>query len=142
MESKAATIDDYLIGVREPQRAALDELRKTILSIVPNAQEVISYGIPAFRVQDGIFAGFCATVKGCSYFPFSGTTLTTLAEELRGYSQTKSALHFTPDKPIPKTLVRKLVKARMAEVTKAGARSTSTGRKAKKERPRMRRKSR
>jgi uncharacterized protein YdhG (YjbR/CyaY superfamily) len=108
-------IDDYLAKVSGDKRTALDELRRTIRSIVPRAEECISYGMPAFRLDGAVVAGFQATAKGCSYYPFSGTTLQTLADELRGYGKTKSALHFRPDEPLPATLVRKLIEARVAE---------------------------
>ena len=110
------TIDAYLATVRGDRRATLAKLRKTIRSIVPRAEECISYGIPAFRLDGAVVAGFCATAKGCSYFPFSGTTFKTLAGELRDYSKTKSSLHFAADVPLPATLVRKLIKARIAEI--------------------------
>jgi len=109
-------IDDYLATVSPDKRAALGKLRKTIRSIVPKAEECISYGIPAFRLGGTVVAGFCARAKGCSYLPFSGTTFRTLARDLRAYDKTKSSLHFTPEKPIPATLVRKLIKARIAEI--------------------------
>jgi uncharacterized protein YdhG (YjbR/CyaY superfamily) len=108
-------IDDYLATVGGDKRAALDKLRKTIRSIVPAAEECISYGMPAFRLDGRVVAGFQATAKGCSYYPFSGSTLRTLSGDLRGYDKTKSALHFHPEKPLPATLVRKLIKARIAE---------------------------
>ena len=108
-------IDDYLAEVSDGKRTALEKLRKTIRTIVPKAEECISYGMPAFRLDGAVIAGFQATAKGCSYYPFSGTTFQTLASELRGYDKTKSALHFGPDKPLPATLVRKLIKARVAE---------------------------
>jgi uncharacterized protein YdhG (YjbR/CyaY superfamily) len=111
------TIDDYLSRLRGDRRTALVRLRKTIRSIVPRAEECFSYGMPAFRLDGAVVAGFQATSKGCSYYPFSGTTLQTLAHELRDYSKTKSALHFTPEQPLPATLVRKLLKARIAETT-------------------------
>ena len=112
---KAATIDAYLARVKGEKRAALDQLRKTIRAIVPRAEERISYAIPAFRLDGRVVAGFAATAKGCSYFPFSGSTLRTLAKELADYDQTKSSLHFDPSRPLPATLVKKLVKARIAE---------------------------
>src|ERR1700730_11158236 len=107
-------IDDYLAKVSTDKRAALEKLRKTIRSIVPGAEECISYGMPAFRLDGRVIAGFQATAKGCSYYPFSGTTLRTLAGDLQGYGKTKSALHFRPDEPLPMTLVRKLIQARIA----------------------------
>ena len=115
MARKPTTIDEYLAAVKGEKRAALDKLRKTIRSIVPKAEECISYGIPAFRLDGDIVAGFAATKKGCSYFPFSGSTLGSLAEEVEDYEQTKSSLHFDPAAPLPATLVRKLIKARIAE---------------------------
>jgi uncharacterized protein YdhG (YjbR/CyaY superfamily) len=115
MGGKPTTIDEYLAAVRGDKRAALDRLRKTIRTFVPKAKECISYGMPAFRLDGHVVAGFAATAKGCSYFPFSGSTLGTLADELADYDRTKSALHFDPARPLPVTLVRKLVKTRIAE---------------------------
>ncbi len=111
------TIDDYLATVTGTKRAALDALRKTIRAIVPRAEECISYRMPAFRLDGRVIAGFQATAKGCSYYPFSGRTLRTLAEDLEGYGKTKSALHFRPEEPLPTALVRRLIEARLAEGT-------------------------
>ncbi|HYS08925.1 MAG TPA: DUF1801 domain-containing protein [Myxococcales bacterium] len=99
----------------EDRRKALQDLRKKIRSILPDAEECISYGIPAFRLHGEVVAGFCATAKGCSYFPFSGSTLETLATRVADHEQTKSSLHFSPAKPLPLVLVRGLIRARMAE---------------------------
>ena len=108
-------IDEYLAGVTPSSRALLQKLRKTIRSIVPEVEECISYRLPAFRYRGRIIAGFSATSTGCSYYPFSGTTLKTLASDIEAYSKTKSALHFGSDEPLPVSLVRKLLRARMAE---------------------------
>lgn len=110
-----ATIDAYLKGLPADRRRALKDLRKTILAVIPDAQECISYRIPAFRLNGTVVAGFCATVKGCSFFPFSGSTLRTLAHEVRRYEQTKSSLHFSAEDPLPATLVRRLIRTRLAE---------------------------
>jgi uncharacterized protein YdhG (YjbR/CyaY superfamily) len=115
MTRKARTVDEYLASVSGDKRTALEKLRKTIRSIVPKAEECISYGIPAFRLGGTVVAGFSATAKGCSYFPFSGSTLRTLARDVQRYDKTKSSLHFDPRKPLPTTLVRKLLKARIVE---------------------------
>ena len=115
MRAKPKTIDDYLEALPADRREALESLRKTIKAIVPNADECISYAMPAFRVDGRVVAGFLATRKGCSYYPFSGRTLATLAADIASYEQTKGALHFEPERPLPKTLVRKLIKARLAE---------------------------
>ncbi len=112
---KPTTIDEYLAGVESERRAALDALRRTIRKLVPRAEECISYAMPAFRLDGRVVAGFAATAQGCSYFPFSGSTLATLRDELEGYGRTKSALHFDPAHPLPVALVRKLLRTRIAE---------------------------
>jgi uncharacterized protein YdhG (YjbR/CyaY superfamily) len=109
------TIDAYLAALPPERRAALQRLRETITKLLPDAEECISYGMPAFRLGGHVVAGFQATAKGCSYYPFSGSTLGTLGAELAAYDQTKSALHFDPERPLPATLVRKLLSARVAE---------------------------
>ena len=110
------TIDAYLATVSPDRRAALETLRRTILRIVPDAEETISYSMPAFRARGHVIAGFLATKKGCSYFPFSGTTLATVADDVAAYGRTKSALHFDPVSGLPVALVRKLLAARLAEI--------------------------
>jgi uncharacterized protein YdhG (YjbR/CyaY superfamily) len=113
--ARPTSIDAYLAKVPAAQRKALSQLRATIHACVPGLEECISYSMPAFRHDGRVIAGFQATSKGCSYYPFSGTTLATLASDVSAYSRTKSALHFTADKPLPKTLVKKLLRARIAE---------------------------
>jgi uncharacterized protein YdhG (YjbR/CyaY superfamily) len=108
-------VDAYLRGIEEPKRSTLQALRRTILEIVPDAEQVISYRIPAFRVEGKTVAGFAAFRNHLSYLPFSGSVLTQLADELEGYTMTKSALHFPVDRPLPKTLVKKLINVRLAE---------------------------
>lgn len=120
MAAKPTPIDAYLAGVPADRRAALQRLRRTIRAIVPSAEECISYGIPAFRADGKVFAGFAATAKGCSYFPFSGSTLGDLKAELEGYGGTKSSLHFSAEDGLPVALVRKLVRARRAEIRAKG----------------------
>ena len=112
----ATPIDNYLRTVPEDRRGVLEDLRAKIRSVVPDAEECISYGMPAFRLPGGVVAGFQATKNGGSYYAFSGATLATVARFVGAYSQTKSALHFLPDKPLPLTLVRRLIKARLAEI--------------------------
>jgi len=111
----AEEVDDYLLGLEEPKRGTLEALRRTILEIVPDAQQVISYRVPAFRVGEDTVAGFAAFKDHLSYLPFSGSVLPQLSNELEGYTMTKSALHFPVDRPLPKTLVKKLIAVRLAE---------------------------
>ena len=112
----AEEIDEYLRGVDEPKRSTLQEVRRTILEIVPDAEETISYRVPAFRVRGQTVAGFAAFMDHLSYLPFSGSVLGQLADDLKGYTTTKSALHFAVDRPLPKTLVKKLIAMRLREV--------------------------
>ncbi len=117
---RPATIDAYLASVRDDhRRGTLERLRRTILAIVPDAVECVSYGMPAFRVDGGVVAGFQATSSGCSYYPFSGSTLDDLGDALAGFSRTKSALHLDAARPLPATLVRGLLRARVAELSRA-----------------------
>jgi uncharacterized protein YdhG (YjbR/CyaY superfamily) len=108
-------VDEYLRGVEEPGRSTLQTLRRTILEIVPDAEEVISYRVPAFRVRGETIAGFAAFKNHLSYLPFSGSVLSQLADELDGYAMTKSSLHFPVDRPLPKALVKKLIRVRLAQ---------------------------
>jgi len=117
MPKRPETIDEYLATVTPDRRAALEKLRETIRAILPDAEECISYSMPAFRHGGHVVAGFLATARGCSYFPFSGATLGTLAAELSAYTRTKSALHFDAKRPLPVALVRKLLSTRIAETT-------------------------
>ena len=115
MPAKPTTIDDYLAGVNDKQRAALQKLRKTIKTIVPKAEECISYGVAAFRLDGQPIAGFGAIANHCTYFPMSGATVATLKADLKDYETSKGAIRFPADQPLPITLVRKLIKARIAE---------------------------
>jgi len=117
-----STIDDYLAGVSEHQRAALEKLRRTIKAAVPRAEECISYGVPAFRLDGRMLVFFAAARKHCSFFP-GAHPIDVLKDELTGYSTSKGTVRFDPSKPLPATLVRRLLRARMSEQ----AHSTRTG---------------
>ena len=109
-------VDEYLQGVDEPKRSTLQALRRSILEIVPEAEQGISYRVPAFRVRGKVVAGFAAFKDHLSYLPFSGSVLGQLSDELQGYTMTKSALHFPVDRPLPEALVKKLIAARLKEI--------------------------
>ena len=111
----AKQVDEYLRGLEEPKRSTLEALRRTILEVVPDAEQVISYRVPAFRVGGNTVAGFAAFRDHLSYLPFSGSVLSQFADELGGYTMTKSALHFPVDRPLPKKLVKQLIEVRIAE---------------------------
>ena len=114
--ASGGVVDEYVRGVAEPGRTTLQTLRRTILEIVPDAEQVISYGVPAFRVRGKTVAGFAAFKNHLSYLPFSGSVLSQLAKELEGYATTKSSLHFPADHPLPKALVKKLIAVRLAQL--------------------------
>lgn len=111
----AAEIDAYLQGLDETKRRTLQALRESILEVIPEAEEGLSYRVPAFRIGGRVVAGFAAFKNHLSYLPFSGSVLPRLAADLEGYAMTKSALHFAVDRPLPESLVRKLIAARLDE---------------------------
>ncbi|MFN8215696.1 MAG: DUF1801 domain-containing protein [Solirubrobacterales bacterium] len=111
----AEQVDSYLRDLEEPKRTTLQELRRTILEIVPDAEEGISYRVPAFRLHGQVIAGFAAFKNHVSYLPFSGSVLSRLADQLDGYTMTKSSLHFPIDRPLPKALVKRLIAVRLAD---------------------------
>ena len=112
------TFDGYLAAVSAPQRAALEKLRKAIRSAVPKAEECISYGVPAFRLNGRFLVALAAAANHCSFFP--GSVLQDLKVDLKGYNTGKGTIRFQPDRPLPATLVRKLVRARLAQQTNRG----------------------
>lgn len=111
----ARDIDRYIAALPSPQRETLSTVRERMLRIAPRAKQVISYGLPALEVDGEIIGGFAAGKRHCSYYPFSGSVLTELSDELRTFSQTKGALHFPHDAPLSATLLRKLIAARRAD---------------------------
>jgi uncharacterized protein YdhG (YjbR/CyaY superfamily) len=112
--SRPTTIDAYLARLDEDQRGALQSLRATIRNAAPKAEECISYGLPAFK-QDGVLVAFGASAKHLSLFPMNGTTVGDFKKDLAGFSTSKGTIRFTPAKPLPASLVRKIVKARLKE---------------------------
>ncbi len=114
MRRKPKTIDEYLAVLSDDKRAALEKLRKTIRAAAPDAEECISYMIPAFRLN-GLLVGFGAAAKHCSFYPMSSTTVAAFRDDLKDFDTSKGTIRFQPDKPLPVALVRKLVKARIKE---------------------------
>jgi uncharacterized protein YdhG (YjbR/CyaY superfamily) len=110
----AKNINEYLAQFPENVQIALEELRHTIKEIVPQAEEVISYQIPAFKYH-GMLVYFAAYKNHCSFFVGNGSLVGKMQDELNAYQTTKSAIHFTVEKPLPKALIEKIVRLRMAE---------------------------
>ncbi len=115
MKPNPKTIDEYLAPLSADKRAALQKLRKTSKAALPQAEECISYGLAAFRRHGKPLVAFGASDGHCAFYPMSGNTVEVLKNELKDYKTSKGTIHFQPSKPLPATLVRKLVKARIAE---------------------------
>jgi uncharacterized protein YdhG (YjbR/CyaY superfamily) len=115
----AESVDGYLAALPEDVRDALENLRRIIKATARETTEVISYSIPIFKYQSHPLVGFGATASHCSFFVMSSSMIPKLARmraaELKGYDINGATIHFTPDKPLPAGLVKKLVKQRIAE---------------------------
>ncbi|HET6965414.1 MAG TPA: DUF1801 domain-containing protein [Acidimicrobiales bacterium] len=111
----AQEIDDYIDGLEEPKRSTLRRLRATLVDLLPEAQQGISYGCPAFKVRGKTVAGFAAFKHHLSYLPHSGSVFPEMEEDLRGYSWSSGALRFAVDEPLPPVLVKKLVEVRIRQ---------------------------
>jgi uncharacterized protein YdhG (YjbR/CyaY superfamily) len=126
MRSKAAAprdVDEYLERLPEPARSTLSRIRAAIRSAVPEeAIEGISYGMPAFRYK-GALVGYAAFPDHCGFYPMSPPVVVAFASELARYSTSKGTIRFPVDKPLPAALVKKIVKARVAENEARGRRS-------------------
>ena len=109
-------IDAYLAHLDEPKRSTLRALRQTIHEVIPDAEQCISYGVPAFRLDGRVVAGFAAFTNHLSYLPHSGSVLSELAGDLAGYARTPGSLHFPVDQPLPRPLVEKLIEVRLRQV--------------------------
>lgn len=114
-KTKVTTIDAYLARVTAEQRAALERLRAMILSAAPGAEECISYQLPAFRLDGKLLVGFGASTNHCAFYPMSSSTVGAHKDLLKRYDTSTGTIRFEPGKPLPVALVRKLVKARIAE---------------------------
>jgi uncharacterized protein YdhG (YjbR/CyaY superfamily) len=114
MAAKPQTIDEYLAPLSAEQRAALEQLRRAISSAAPKAEECISYGIPAFRLGGKMLVAFGAAAKHCAFYP-GAFPIEAHKDELEAYDTSKGTIRFPAKSPLPAALVRKLVKARIAE---------------------------
>ena len=110
----ARDVDDYLARLPEDSRAALEKLRQTIMSIAPEAVEVISYQIPTFKYKGRMLVSYAAFKEHCSFFP-GAAPIEAHRKELGSYQISKGTIRFPIDKPLPAAIVKKLVKSRIAE---------------------------
>jgi uncharacterized protein YdhG (YjbR/CyaY superfamily) len=111
--TKPKTMDEYLARVEPDQRVALEKLRQTIRSVMPKAEECISYGMPGFRLNGRIVVWFAAAATHCALYP--GGMVKDFQDELSGFATSKGTIRFQPDRPLPGALLRKIVKARIAQ---------------------------
>jgi uncharacterized protein YdhG (YjbR/CyaY superfamily) len=112
--AKPQTINEYLVPLNRDRRAALERLRRAIKAAAPKAEECISYGIPAFRLDGRVLVYFAAAATHCSFFP-GAHPIAVHKKELKGYSTSKGTVRFSPESGLPVALIRKLVKSRIAE---------------------------
>jgi uncharacterized protein YdhG (YjbR/CyaY superfamily) len=105
--------DEYLAALSDDQRRALERLRKDIRAAAPKAEECISYGVPGFRLNGKLLVSYGAATKHCAFYP--GSIVQAFKTELKGYGTSKGTIRFAPDEPLPSALVRKIVKARIAQ---------------------------
>lgn len=108
-------VDTYLGIQPEPMRVALEKLRQQIKTIVPDAEEYIGYGMPMYRYHGAMLVAFAAAKKHCGFYPCNSTAVSQFQEELKDYVTSKGAIRFTPEKPLPLALIKKIVKTRMKE---------------------------
>jgi uncharacterized protein YdhG (YjbR/CyaY superfamily) len=120
-DDQPKTHDEYLAALSEDKRVALERLRKAIKAVAPGAEECISYRLAAFR-KDGMLVAYGATDHHCAFYLMSGTVLGAFEEDLSGYDLSKGTIRFQPHAPLPVALVKKLVKARLAENAAKAAR--------------------
>ena len=111
-KARVKTVDEYFEGLSHDKRAALEKLRKTIRATAPKAEECISYQLPAFRLNGRLLVAFGAAANHCAFYP--GGVVETYKEELKHYDTSKGTIRFQPENPLPATLVRKIVKDRIA----------------------------
>ncbi len=114
MPFKPETIDQYLSSLADEQRDALEKLRRAIKAAAPKAEECISYDIPTFRLNGKLLVSFGAARTHCAFYP-GAYPLRVCKKELKNYDTAKGTIRFQASQPLPPALVRKLVKARLAE---------------------------
>jgi uncharacterized protein YdhG (YjbR/CyaY superfamily) len=109
------TIDEYLARASAKQRPLLQRLRRTIRAVAPKAEECISYGLAAFRLNDRPLVAFGAWANHCAFYPMSSSTIAAFGDELKGFDTSKGTIRFTTEKPLPVSVVKKLVRARVMQ---------------------------
>lgn len=117
MPSSPRSFAEYCAAANPAQRAALQRLRQTILAAAPGAEDCVSYGLPAFCLNGKPLVALGAGKSHCSLYPMNSTTIAAFKGALKGFETSKGAIRFQPERPLPALLVRKLIKARVADCT-------------------------
>jgi uncharacterized protein YdhG (YjbR/CyaY superfamily) len=113
---KPKTVDEYFAAVPEPARGTLDKVRAAVRAAIPgDCSEVISYGIPTFKYQGQSVVAIAAFAKHCSFFPMGSSVIAQFKDELKGYQTSKGTIQFPLDQALTAALVKKMVKARIAQ---------------------------
>ena len=110
------SVEEYMAGVPEEYRAALEKLRETIKAVAPEATETISYQMPAFKDHGRLLVSYAAFKDHYSLFPMSGDVIAAIGDELKPYASGRGTIRFDPSKPLPVALVKKVVKVRLQEI--------------------------
>ena len=110
-------MEEYLDGLRPPQRVALERVRAVVTKVVPEAEEGVSYGVPAFIYEGRPLLGFRAAKNHLSVFPFSPAAIASVKDRLEGFELSKGTIRFTPENPVPEKVLAEVVRARQQEIT-------------------------
>ena len=116
MSEGAEAVDRYLEGLPEPHATTLRKLRATLIAVLPDADEGLSYGVPAVLVDGQPVAGYAGFKAHCGYYPHSGSVLAEAAEQLEDYEWSKGTLRFPIDQPLPREIVERLVAIRLRQL--------------------------
>lgn len=119
MATKSATVADYLDAAPEDRRAGLEDLRRTVRTVAPQAAECIAYDMPAYRLNGRFMCSFGAYKHHYSLFPASQVVLDTLGEEAAAYAKGKGTFQFPAGEPLPLDLIERIVTIRLAETAAA-----------------------
>ena len=128
MDTRPSTIDDYLEAVGPDNRRALEDLRRIIREVAPQAEECISYQMPAFKLN-GMLVGFAAHAKHCALYAWNKTTVSAFADQLHGFDLSDGTIRFTPERPIPEVVIRHLVQSKVAANAERALARKAKGRK-------------
>src|SRR6476620_9693004 len=108
----ADPVGDYIMSMPQKTQAVLAKMRKIIRSAVPEAEEIISYQMPAYKYH-GMLVGFAGYKNHCGFYPWNGHTVADFKNELEGYKTSKAAIQFPLDAPLPESLIRRIIDARI-----------------------------